>query len=88
MPDNHVSAEIEFPHYSLAWIRKVCQQFVFLKHITYPKFNINQIHTLIGWKFFDLITSRGFTMYLHAQQELFRQNLEGVRQAKLICLQQ
>ena len=59
MPDNHVSAEIEFPHYSLAWIRKVCQQFVFLKHITYPKFNINQIHTLIGWKFFDLITSRG-----------------------------
>ena len=59
MPDVQVSAKIEFPQYSLAWIQKVCQQFVFLKHTTYPEFNINQIYTLVEWKLFDLVTSGG-----------------------------
>ena len=34
MEDVQVSADIEFPQYNLAWIRKVCQQHEHLKHKT------------------------------------------------------
>ena len=45
--DVRVSADIEFPHYNLECIRKVCQEFDHLNHITFPNFDINQMSILI-----------------------------------------
>ena len=56
--DVQVLADIEFPQCNLEWIRKVCQEFDHLKHITYPDVDINQISILIGCDNFGLIAPR------------------------------
>ena len=84
--DVQVSPDIEFPQYNLEWIQKVCEQHEHLKHITYHNVDINQMSILIGCKNFDLITPRENHYGPQTQRELFRQNLDGLRLEKLICL--
>ena len=58
MEDIQIAADIEFPQYSLARIRKVCEQHEHLKYITYPDVYNNQISIYIGCANFDLIGPR------------------------------
>ena len=88
--DVQVSADIEFPQYNLERIRKFCQEFDLLKHITYPDVDINQISILIGCDNFDLIAPREIhygppNTARATQTEL---GWTGWRQGKLIYLQQ
>ena len=58
MEDVQVSADIEFPQYNLACIRKVCEHYEHMKPIIYLDVDINQIFILIGLDNFDLIAPR------------------------------
>ena len=58
MEEVQIAADIEFPQYNLAWIRKVCEQHEHLNHITNPNVEIKKISILIGCDNFDLIEPR------------------------------
>ena len=58
MQDVQISADMKFPQYNLAWIRKSRQQHEHLKHIIYPNVDIIQISILIACYNFYLIAQR------------------------------
>ena len=67
MEDVQVSADIEFPQYNLAWIRKVSQQHEHLKHKTYPDVTATKSLFLLDLTILTSLRIERFTMALQTQ---------------------